>query len=95
MANNQVSQQSVEPLEKKSGGREMVGTVVSNKMQKTIVVVVERIVTHPKYGKIMRRRTKLHAHDENGVAQIGNIVRVRETRPLSKTKCWELIEVVS
>lgn len=72
-----------------------IGTVVSNKMQKTIVVKIERKVKHPKYGKIMKRSTKLHAHDENQICQIGNIVRIRETRPLSKTKCWELVEVIS
>jgi len=76
-------------------GRTMVGKIVSDKMQKTIVVMVERTVKHPKYGKIMKRRTKLHAHDESQVGKIGNIVKIRETRPLSKTKCWELVEVIS
>ncbi|MFC3908605.1 30S ribosomal protein S17 [Legionella dresdenensis] len=76
-------------------GRTMVGKIVSDKMQKTIVVLVERTVKHPKYGKIMKRRTKLHAHDENQVGKIGNMVKIRETRPLSKTKCWELVEVIS
>jgi len=78
-----------------SNARTMVGKVISNKMQKTIVVQVERTVKHPKYGKIMRRRTKLHAHDENQVCQIGNTVKIRESRPLSKTKNWVLVEVVS
>ncbi|KTC66890.1 30S ribosomal protein S17 [Legionella birminghamensis] len=78
-----------------SNARMMVGRVVSDKMQKTIVVLVERTVKHPKYGKIMKRRTKLHAHDEKQVCKIGDTVRIRETRPLSKTKCWELVEVVS
>lgn len=73
----------------------MVGKVVSDKMQKTIVVVVERTIKHPKYGKIIKRRTKLHAHDENQVSKIGNTVKIRESRPLSKTKNWELIEVIS
>ena len=63
-------------------------------MQKTIVVVVERTVKHPKYGKIIRRRSKLHAHDENQVCKIGNTVKIRETRPVSKTKTWELMEVL-
>lgn len=78
-----------------TNARTMVGKVVSDKMQKTIVVLVERTVKHPKYGKIMKRRTKLHAHDENQQCKIGNIVKIRETRPLSKTKCWVLVEVIS
>jgi small subunit ribosomal protein S17 len=82
-------------LKSESNTRTIVGKVVSDKMQKTIVVMVERTVKHPKYGKIMRRRTKLHAHDENQISKIGNTVRIRETRPLSKMKCWELVEVIS
>ena len=78
-----------------STARTMVGTVVSDKMQKTIVVVIERSVKHPKYGKIIKRKTKLHAHDENQVAKIGNTVKIRETRPLSKMKSWVLVEVIS
>lgn len=78
-----------------SNPRTMVGKVVSDKMDKTIVVMVERIVKHPKYGKIMKRKSKLHAHDENQVCKIGNIVRIRESRPLSKLKSWVLLEVVS
>jgi len=78
-----------------SNARTMVGKVVSDKMDKTIVVMVERTVKHPKYGKIMKRRTKLHAHDESQVCQIGNTVKIRESRPLSKTKSWVLVEVIS
>lgn len=78
-----------------SNARTMVGKVVSDKMQKTIVVMVERTVKHPKYGKIMKRRTKLHAHDENQVCKIGNTVMIRESRPISKTKSWVLVEVIS
>lgn len=78
-----------------SNARTAVGKVVSDKMQKTIVVVVERTVKHPKYGKIMKRRTKLHAHDENQVCKIGNTVKIRESRPLSKMKSWVLVEVIS
>ena len=78
-----------------SNARTMVGKVVSDKMQKTIVVLVERSVKHPKYGKIMKRRTKLHAHDENQISKIGNTVKIKETKPYSKTKCWELVEVIS
>jgi small subunit ribosomal protein S17 len=80
---------------KKLNGRLIVGKVVSDKMQKTIVVEVERQVKHPKYGKIVRRRTKLHAHDESQIAKIGNVVRIQESRPLSKTKSWVLVEVIS
>lgn len=78
-----------------SSARTMVGKVVSDKMDKTIVVMIERTVKHPKYGKIMKRRTKLHAHDENQVCKIGNTVKIRESRPLSKTKSWVLVEVIS
>lgn len=79
----------------KSSARTKVGKVVSDKMQKTIVVAVERTVKHPKYGKIMKKITKLHAHDENEVCVIGNTVKISETRPLSKLKTWELVEVIS
>ncbi|MBI2784931.1 MAG: 30S ribosomal protein S17 [Legionella longbeachae] len=78
-----------------SNARTMVGKVVSDKMDKTIVVMIERSVKHPKYGKILKRRTKLHAHDENQICKIGNIVKIRESRPLSKTKSWVLVEVIS
>ena len=78
-----------------SNARTMIGKVVSDKMDKTIVVMIERSVKHPKYGKIMKRRTKLHAHDENQVCKIGNMVKIRESRPLSKTKSWVLVEVIS
>lgn len=75
--------------------RTMIGKVVSDKMNKTIVVDIERTVKHPKYGKIIKRRTRLHAHDENEVCKIGNIVKIRESRPLSKLKSWVLVEVIS
>ena len=78
-----------------SNARVAVGKVVSDKMQKTIVVLIERTVRHPKYGKILKRRTKLHAHDENQVCKIGNTVKIRECRPLSKMKSWVLDEVIS
>ncbi|MCX7119210.1 MAG: 30S ribosomal protein S17 [Legionellales bacterium] len=81
--------------EENTKGKILIGTVVSDKMQKTIVVSVERTVKHPKYGKILRRKTKLHAHDEKQVCQIGNVVKIRETRPLSKLKNWILVEVIS
>lgn len=78
-----------------SNARTLVGKVTSDKMQKTIVVVVERTVKHPKYGKIMKRKTKLHAHDEHQACKIGNTVKIRESRPMSKTKSWELVEIIS
>lgn len=81
--------------EENKQGKFLIGTVVSDKMQKTIVVSVERTVKHPKYGKILRRKTKLHAHDENEVCQIGNVVKIRESRPMSKLKNWVLVEVIS
>ncbi len=71
-----------------------VGKVVSNKMEKTIVVAVENHVKHPLYGKIVKRTYKLKAHDENNECQIGDTVKVAETRPLSKDKRWRLVEVV-
>ncbi len=73
----------------------VVGKVVSNKMNKTVVVSVERLVKHPKYGKLLRRQTKLHVHDEAGVCQIGNVVKIRESKPFSKLKNWVLVEVLS
>lgn len=82
-------------LQTETKTRSVVGKIVSDKMQKTIVVMVERTVKHPKYGKIIKRRTKLHAHDENEVGRIGDTVRVSESRPVSKTKCWVLEEVIS
>jgi small subunit ribosomal protein S17 len=69
----------------------MAGTVVSNKMQKTIVVRVARLVKHPKYKKYLRRHTKLYAHDERGECQIGDRVEVIQTRPRSKLKRWRLL----
>lgn len=70
--------------------RVMQGTVVSDKMDKTVVVEVERMVTHPLYKKIVRRSKKYLAHDESNALKIGDLVRIRECRPLSKRKCWEV-----
>ena len=70
------------------------GRVVSSAMEKTVTVLIERRVKHPLYGKFMRRSTKLHAHDENNECNAGDWVRVEQCRPLSKTKCWRLVEVV-
>jgi small subunit ribosomal protein S17 len=71
-----------------------IGVVTSNKMTKTITVAVERKVKHPIYGKFVKKTTKFHAHDEKNEASIGDIVRIMETRPLSKTKRWRLVEIV-
>ncbi len=73
---------------------EVVGEVVSDKMQKTITVQIYRLIRHKKYGKFMRRSSVFKAHDEKNVAKIGDIVRIVHTRPLSKTKRWALKEVV-
>jgi small subunit ribosomal protein S17 len=70
------------------------GVVTSNKMEKTITVAVERKVKHPIYGKFVKKTTKFHAHDGKNKCSIGDIVKIMETRPLSKTKRWRLVEVV-
>ena len=74
--------------------REWVGRVISNKMNKTVVVAVERSVIHPMYRKILRRVTKLKAHDEQNTCHIGDRVRMIETRPISKDKHWRVVEVL-
>jgi len=74
--------------------RTVTGKVVSNKMDKTITVLVERRVKHPVYGKYITRSSKLHAHDEQNVCNIGDTVVVAESRPISKSKTWKLLEVV-
>lgn len=74
--------------------RSLTGRVVSDKMDKTITVLVERKVAHPIYKKYLKRSTKLHVHDENNECHIGDVVSVAASRPLSKTKCWKLVEVV-
>ena len=74
--------------------KERVGVVVSNKMDKSIVVMVERKVKHPMYGKFVKKSSKFMAHDEKNECNIGDTVRNMETRPLSKNKCWRLVEIV-
>ncbi len=74
--------------------KERQGVVISAKMDKSITVAVDRLVRHPLYKKVVRRTKKLHAHDEENTCKLGDLVRIRETRPLSKTKCWKLIEIV-
>ena len=71
-----------------------IGVVSSNKMDKTVTVAVERKVKHPIYGKFVKKTTSFHAHDEKNECSIGDLVRIMETRPLSKTKRWRLVEVV-
>lgn len=74
--------------------RTQVGRVVSNRMDKTVTVLVERRVKHPLYGKFIRRSSKLHAHDEENQCQEGDIVSIEMCRPLSKSKSWRLVEVI-
>jgi small subunit ribosomal protein S17 len=81
--------------EQQSTNRTLQGRVISNKMQKSITVLVERQVQHPVYGKYIRRSTKVHAHDENNECQMGDVVVVEQCRPLSKTKSWRLLRIVS
>src|ERR1700751_3125461 len=76
------------------GKRTLTGRVVSNKMQKTIAVEIERLVRHPAYGKYIRRTTKLLAHDENGSSQEGDLVVITPCRPVSRHKSWRLLEIV-
>ena len=81
-------------MEERNLRKEMIGTVTSNKMDKTVVVSVETSVKHPVYGKIVKRTYKLKAHDEKNECQMGDKVRVMETRPLSKDKRWRVVEIL-
>jgi len=83
---------SAAPARKRRKSR--IGVVTSNKMTKTITVMVERKVKHPMYGKFLKKSSSFHAHDEDNTAGIGDIVRIMETRPLSKTKRWRLVEII-
>lgn len=74
--------------------KERVGIVTSNKMEKSITVLVERKVKHAMYGKFLKKSNKFLAHDEKNECNIGDLVRIMETRPLSKRKCWRLVEIV-
>jgi small subunit ribosomal protein S17 len=80
--------------EQQASNRTLQGRVVSDKMDKTITVLVERQVQHPIYGKFIRRSTKVHAHDENNECRAGDTVVVEQCRPLSKTKTWRVVRVV-
>ena len=73
----------------------LTGTVISNKMDKTVTVLIERKVKHPLYGKYIKRSTKLHIHDENNECNEGDVVSIKECRPHSKTKSWDLVEIVN
>jgi small subunit ribosomal protein S17 len=80
--------------QKQENERTVTGRVISDKMNKTITVLVERRVKHPVYGKFVRKSTKLHAHDENNECKEGDVVMIAECRPISKSKAWRLVEVV-
>jgi small subunit ribosomal protein S17 len=82
------------PESERGRRQERRGVVVSSAMDKTIVVKVDTIKAHPRYKKVVRRSTKFHAHDEQNQAKVGDVVRIVETRPLSKTKNWRLAEIV-
>lgn len=81
-------------METRNLRKEKIGVVVSDKMDKSIVVMVERRVKHPKYGKFLKKTSKFMAHDETNESHIGDTVRIAETRPLSKDKCWRLVEII-
>lgn len=83
------------PVTRATVRKTRVGEVVSDKMNKTIVVEVERRVPHPKFKKIVRMTSKFYAHDEDGKAKVGDKVRIEETRPMSKLKRWKLVEVLA
>lgn len=79
---------------KSAGARTLSGRVVSDRMNKSATIMVERLVRHPVYGKYMRRSSKLHVHDESNECRVGDVVTIQECRPISKTKSWTLVEVV-
>lgn len=79
----------------KKNVKEFVGVVVSDKMDKTVVVAVERKMAHPLYGKQIKKTKKFHAHDEENKCKVGDIVRIRESRPLSKLKRWVVVEILN
>ena len=81
-------------MEKRNLRKEIIGVVTSNKMEKSIVVSVVKRVKHPMYGKFVLQTKKFVAHDEKNDCNIGDTVRIMETRPLSKTKCWRLVEII-
>ena len=90
----EVTDPTAEAVEARNARKQRVGLVVSSKMDKTITIAIERQVKHPIYGKYVKQTTKLKAHDETNDAGEGDTVRIQETRPLSKTKRWRLVEIV-
>ncbi len=89
-----MSSANPQPTEKRSRRKTEIGMVASDKMNKTRRVIVERLVPHPKYGKLLRRRTVCHAHDEANASHKGDLVEIMETRPLSKLKRWRIVRIV-
>jgi small subunit ribosomal protein S17 len=81
-------------METRNLRKERTGVVLSNKMEKSIVIAVKRKVKHPIYGKFVNKTSRLMAHDDKNECNVGDIVRVMETRPLSKRKCWRLVEIL-
>lgn len=81
-------------MESRSRRKERTGLVVSHKMDKSIVVEVQRLMKHPKYGKFVKRSSRFMAHDEKNECNPGDTVRIMETRPLSRNKCWRLVEII-
>lgn len=94
MANTEEKMSAEETTLERNLRKQRVGVVTSNKMQKSITVVVERKVKHPLYGKFVKNTSKFTAHDEKNDCNIGDTVRIMETRPLSKTKNWRLVEII-
>jgi len=81
-------------MAERSARKERIGVVVSDKMDKTVVVAIKTLVRHPLYGKMVKQTTKLKAHDENNTCQNGDTVRIMETKPLSKDKNWRIVEII-
>jgi small subunit ribosomal protein S17 len=94
MAESMTTNQTDTPSPVRSARKVRLGVVVSDKMQKTVVVRLERRFAHPRYGKMVTRSTKVKAHDEKNDAKTGDTVRIMETRPLSKDKRWRVVEIV-
>jgi len=82
-------------IQKKVKKRELIGEVISNKADKSILIRIERRVKHPSYGKVVTRSSKHAAHDEKNIAKIGDTVRIVESRPMSKTKKWKVVEIIN
>ena len=94
MTENQVQQEDVVEATDRNGRKVRTGIVVSDKADKTVTVMVERRLRHPLYGKGVKRSKRYHAHDENNDYKVGDEVRIMETRPISKTKRWRVVELV-